>query len=67
MLPAFPRESLREASKERVARKSFEERAVHVVSDGHANSCPNGNANQKAHHQHEGERQDILGRQPGRE
>ena len=47
VLPAFPRESLRETSEERVARKSLEERAIHVVPEDPANSRPNGRANPK--------------------
>ena len=50
VLPAFPRESLRETSEERVARKSLEERAIHVVPEDPANSRPNGRANPKTDH-----------------
>src|SRR6185295_718244 len=61
-LAVFPGESLREASKERVTRKSLEERSLHPLSERSAHPRPDGDTDHETDEQHEHERQQTLGR-----
>ena len=67
VLSAFPRDLLRETSKQRVSRNSLENRRLHPLAERFAQARTDGDPNQEAHRQDQDERQDILGGQPGRE
>jgi hypothetical protein len=63
----LPGESLREAPKERVARKFLEDRPFHPLPDDPAHPRPDGDADQETRDQHDSEREEAFRWQPGRE